>query len=191
MTIGLKSLFRNRDFLLLLMLFFIGLGAFNGILTAIDAIFKNRTLDIDSTLAPGIVGGLMVVGGMFGAVILSALSDKFHKRKIFLVLAVLMAIPLTLVIQYSSSIIILGISGFIFGFFLVPALPVGLTYAVEKTHPVPEATSNGMLMLSGQISGIPIVIFFDMKIITALFCFALVLTILLKEIPGQEKSKHA
>jgi MFS family permease len=191
MTIGLKSLFRNRDFLLLLMLFFIGLGAFNGILTEIDTIFKTRPLDIDSTLAPGIVGGLMVVGGMFGAVILSALSDKFHKRKIFLVLAVLMAIPLTLVIQYSSSIIMLGISGFIFGFFLVPALPVGLTYAVEKTHPVPEATSNGMLMLSGQISGIPIVIFFNMKIITALFCIALVLTILLKEIPRKEKSNHA
>jgi MFS family permease len=191
MTIGLKSLFRNRDFLLLLMLFFIGLGAFNGILTEIDSIFKNRPLDIDSTLAPGIVGGLMVVGGMCGAVILSALSDKFHKRKIFLVLAVLMAIPLTLVIQFASSIILLGISGFIFGFFLVPALPVGLTYAVEKTHPVPEATSNGMLMLSGQISGIPIVIFFNMKIITALFCFALVLTMLLREIPSKEKPTHA
>jgi len=187
MTIGLKSLFRNRDFSLLLMLFFIGLGAFNGILTAIDSIFKNRPLDIDPKLAPGIVGGLMVVGGMFGAVILSALSDKFHKRKLFLVLAVLMAIPLTLVIQFATSIILLGISGFIFGFFLVPALPVGLTYAVEKTHPVPEATSNGMLMLSGQISGIPIVIFFNMKIITALFCLALLLTILLKEVPSQDK----
>jgi len=169
------------------MLFFIGLGAFNGILTAIDSIFKNRPLDIDPKLAPGIVGGLMVVGGMFGAVILSALSDKFHKRKLFLVLAVLMAIPLTLVIQFATSIILLGISGFIFGFFLVPALPVGLTYAVEKTHPVPEATSNGMLMLSGQISGIPIVIFFNMKIITALFCLALLLTILLKEVPSQDK----
>jgi MFS family permease len=185
----LKSLFANRDFLILLMLFFIGLGAFNGILTEIDAIFKNRPLDIDSKYAPGIVGGLMVVGGMFGAVILSALSDKFHKRKIFLVLAVLMAIPLTLVIQFASSIILLGISGFVFGFFLVPALPVGLTYAVEKTHPVPEATSNGMLMLSGQISGIPIVIFFNMKIITVLFCIALVLTILLKEVPSQKKSR--
>jgi Na+/melibiose symporter-like transporter len=182
MTIGLKSLFKNRDFLFLLVLFFIGLGAFNAILTKIDDMFKTRALDVDSALAPGIVGGLMVVGGMFGAVILSALSDKYHKRKIFLILAVGMSIPLTLLLQVASSIVLLGICGFIFGFFLVPALPIGLTYAVDKTHPVPEATSNGILMLSGQISGIPIVIFFNMNMITLLFCLALVLTLMLKEI---------
>ena len=181
MTIGLKALFRNRDFILLLALFFIGLGAFNAILTEIDNIFKNRPLDIDSTLAPGIVGGLMVVGGMIGAVVLSALSDKYRKRKIFLIMAIAAAIPLTILIQTQSSIVILGICGFVFGFFLVPALPVGLTFAVEKTRPVPEATSNGILMLSGQISGIPIVIFFNMKIITVLFCIGLVLSLLLKE----------
>jgi MFS family permease len=188
MTIGLKSLFVNRDFVILLLLFFIGLGAFNGILTEIDTMFKNRPLDIDTALAPGIVGGLMVVGGMFGAVILSALSDKFHKRKVFLVLAVAMAVPFTLLLQYATSIVLLGISGLLFGFFLVPALPVGLTYAVEKTHPVPEATSNGMLMLSGQISGIPIVIFFNMKLITGLFCIALVLLIFLREIAAERNA---
>ncbi len=181
MTIGLKALFRNRDYLILLALFFIGLGAFNGILTEIDVIFKTRALDVDSTLAPGIVGGLMVVGGMFGAVIMSALSDKYRKRKIFLVASVVTAIPLTILIQILPSIVLLGVCGFVFGFFLVPALPVGLTFAVEKTHPVPEATSNGMLMLSGQISGIPIVIFFSMKLITVLFCIGLVLALMLKE----------
>jgi MFS family permease len=186
MTIGLKSLFKNKDFLFLLVLFFIGLGAFNGIMTEIDFIFKNRALDVDSTIAPGIVGGLMVVGGMFGAVVISALSDKYHKRKIFLILAVGMAIPLTVLLQVASSIVLLGIGGFFFGFFLIPALPVGLTYAVEKTRPVPEATSNGILMLSGQISGIPIVIFFNMKMITIIFCIALVLTLLLKEINSKK-----
>jgi MFS family permease len=191
MTIGIKSLFKNKDFLYLLVLFFIGLGAFNGIMTEIDFIFKNRALDVDSTLAPGIVGGLMVVGGMFGAVIISALSDKYHKRKIFLILSVAVAIPLTVLLEASSSIVLLGICGFIFGFFLIPALPVGLTYAVEKTRPVPEATSNGILMLSGQISGIPIVIFFNMKMITVLFCIALILTLLLKEIHSKKTAPPA
>lgn len=191
MTVGLKALFKNRDFLILLLLFFVGLGSFNGIMTEIDAMFKNRALDVESTLAPGIVGGLMVVGGMFGAVILSALSDKLHKRKIFLVMAVLASIPLTILLQYSTSIVLLGAGGFVFGFFLVPALPVGLTYAVEKTHPVPEATSNGILMLSGQISGIPIVIFFSMKLITGLFCLALVLAFFLNEIAkGKNSIQH-
>jgi MFS family permease len=182
MTVGIKALFKNRDYLLLLVLFFIGLGAFNAILTKIDCIFKDRILDINNALAPGIIGGLIVIGGIFGAVILAALSDKYHKRKIFLVLSAGLGIPLTVLLQYSSSIVVLGACGFVFGFFLVAALPVGLTYAVEKTHPVPEATSNGILMLSGQISGLPIVIFFDMKLVTILFIAAFICSLMMKEI---------
>jgi MFS family permease len=182
MTVGLKALFRNRDFLFLLGLFLIGVGAFNAILTKIDYIFKDRPLDIDSALAAGIVGGLMVVGGLCGAVILSALSDKYHKRKIFLIMAAGMAVPLSLCLQFFSSIVLLGVCGFVFGFFLISAMPVGLTYAVEKTHPVPEATSNGILMLSGQISGLPIVFFFNMNVITILFGVAFILALLLHDI---------
>jgi len=182
MTVGLKALFKNRDFLLLLGIFFIGVGAFNAILTKIDYIFKDRPLDIDSALATGIVGGLMVIGGMCGAVVLSALSDKYHKRKIFLVMAAGMAVPLSLFLQYFSSIVLLGVCGFVFGFFLISAMPVGLTYAVEKTHPVPEATSNGILMLGGQISGLPIVFLFNMTAIAVLFGVAFVLALLLHDI---------
>ena len=182
MTVGLKALFKNRDFIFLLGLFLIGVGAFNAILTKIDDIFKYRPLDIDSALAAGIVGGLIVIGGLVGAVVLSALSDKYHKRKIFLIMAAGMAVPLSLLLQYLSSIVLLGICGFVFGFFLISAMPVGLTYAVEKTHPVPEATSNGILMLSGQISGLPIVFLFNMTAISVLFVVALVLALLLRDI---------
>ena len=181
MTVGLKALFENRDFLLLLVIFLIGVGAFNAILTKIDYIFKDRPLDIDSAIATGIVGGLMVIGGLCGAVILSALSDKFHKRKIFLVMAAGMAVPLSLFIEYFSSIVLLGVCGFVFGFFLISAMPIGLTYAVEKTHPVPEATSNGILMLGGQISGLPIVFLFNMTAISILFGVAFILALLLHD----------
>jgi len=182
MTVGLKALFKNRDFLFLLAIFLIGVGAFNAIMTKIDWIFKERALDIDTALATGIVGGMMVIGGMCGAVILSALSDKYHKRKIFLILAAGMAVPLSLCLQYFTSIWLLGACGFVFGFFLISAMPIGLTYAVEKTHPVPEATSNGILMLGGQISGLPIVFLFNMTAITILFGIAFILALLLHDI---------
>ena len=179
--VGLKSLFRNRDYIYLLGAFFIGLGAFNAISSKIDFIF-NRPLDIDPSLAPGIVGGLIILGGIFGAVILAALSDRYHKRKIFMVLTMATAIPLTLLLGYLPTIVLLGIAGFAFGFFLVAALPVGLTYAVEKTHPVPEATSNGILMLSGQVSGIVLALFFNLIAITVLFGLGLIFTLLMKEV---------
>jgi hypothetical protein len=45
-------------------------------------------------------------------------------------------------------------SGFIFGFFLLSAGPIGFQYAAEITHPAPEGTSNSLLLVMGQISGI-------------------------------------
>jgi len=185
MLTGMKALLKNRDFLLLCGAFFIGLGAFNAISSKIDTIF-NRPLDIDPSVAPGIVGGLIIVGGIFGAVILSALSDKYRKRRLFLMITMATAIPLVILLQYLSSIVLLGIAGFIFGFFLVSALPIGLTYAVEKTHPVPEATSNGILMLSGQISGIILTLLFNMWALTVLFGAGLLCTVLMKEISAQK-----
>jgi MFS family permease len=184
---GIRALFRNRDFVYLLCAFFIGLGAFNAISAKIDAIFE-RPLDIDPALAPGIVGGLMILGGIFGAVILSALSDRYHKRKIFMVLTMAVAVPLTLLLGYLPSIVLLGIVGFAFGFFLVAALPVGLTYAVEKTHPVPEATSNGILMLSGQVSGILMALFFNLVAIALLFGLGLLFTLLMTEVAPRRTS---
>ncbi|MCX6558243.1 MAG: MFS transporter [Candidatus Aminicenantes bacterium] len=185
--VGIRALFRNKDFLYLLCAFFIGLGAFNAISSKIDAIF-NRPLDIAPSLAPGIVGGLMILGGIFGAVILSALSDRYHKRKLFLVLTMAAAVPLTLLLGFLPSIVPLGIAGFAFGFFLVAALPIGLTYAVEKTHPVPEATSNGILMLSGQVSGILLALFFNLAVIAVLFGLGLLFTLLMTEIAPRRAS---
>ena len=192
MLIGIKNLFKNRDFLYLLGAFFIGLGAFNAIMSMIEDIFRERVSDhaILSTLSltsiASLIGGLIIVGGIFGAVILSALSDKYHKRKIFLVLSMAVSLPLTVVLNYCPNIILLGVTAFVFGFFLVSALPPELTYAVEKIHPVPEATSNGMLMLSGQISGILMVAFFNMNVITVLFGAGLIFALLMKDVAANK-----
>jgi hypothetical protein len=45
-------------------------------------------------------------------------------------------------------------SAFVMGFFLLSAGPIGFQYGAEITYPAPEGTSNGMLLLMGQISGI-------------------------------------
>ncbi|RKY52047.1 MAG: MFS transporter [Candidatus Neomarinimicrobiota bacterium] len=160
MVEGLKDIFKNRDFIFLFILLFFGIGAFNAISSEIDLVFDTtRVIDIPPSLevqASGIIGGLLVFGGILGAVILSALSDKYHKRRIFLNIAVGSGVPLTLLLAYLPYFIPLCIISFLYGFLLVSALPIGLTYAAEITYPVPEATSNGVLMLVGQIGGIRI-----------------------------------
>ncbi|MHA1342277.1 MAG: MFS transporter [Promethearchaeota archaeon] len=149
---GLKEiLFKNRDFQKLFVIIFIGFGVFNALSTEIDLIFNNSKYPgIDA----GIVGALIIFGGLIGAAVISSLSDKYRKRKIFLILAYLACTPIVLLLATLRQLQIIYIFCFIFGFMMVSCLPVGLTYAAEITYPRPEETSAGILIVSGQISGI-------------------------------------
>ncbi|MGB7296574.1 MAG: MFS transporter [Candidatus Aminicenantales bacterium] len=151
MLAGLKSMLRQRDFILLLFMFFVGLGMFNSVSTWIENIIRPRGFSISQA---GVLGGLMLVGGIIGAVIFSLLSDRSGCRKPFILLALAGLIPGLIGIAYATSYALLLAAGFTFGFFLLSAGPIGFQYAAEITHPAPEATSNTLLLVMGQVSGI-------------------------------------
>jgi sugar phosphate permease len=148
---GLKQTLRKRDFVLLLLIFFVGLGTFNGVTTWIEDIVRPRGFSITQA---GITGGLMVVGGIIGAVIMPLLSDHYRKRTPFLVLAVVGATLGLVGVTYATSYWLLLVSASVLGFFLLSAGPIGFQYGAEVAYPAPEGTSNGLLLLVGQISGI-------------------------------------
>ena len=103
----------------------------------------------------------MIVGGIIGAIIIPLLSDHHRKRTPYLLLAVIGATLGLVGITFATSYWFLLISAFVFGFFLLSAGPVGFQYAAEVTHPTPEGTSNGLLLLMGQISGIVFILGID------------------------------
>jgi sugar phosphate permease len=148
---GLKQTLRKRDFILLMLVFFIGLGIFNGVTTWIEDIVRPKGFSITQA---GITGGLMVVGGIIGAVVMPLLSDRYRKRTPFLVLAIVGATLGLAGITYATSYWLLLVSAFVLGFFLLSAGPIGFQYGAEVAYPAPEGTSNGLLLLMGQISGI-------------------------------------
>ncbi len=155
---GIRHILKQRDMLITLYLFLIGLGMFNAVSSMTDAIAANAGVE-DSD---GLIGGLMLIGGIVGASILPVLSDKVRKRKIFLVICVVGMVPgifgLTFAGQlspdpatvYSISLV----SSFVLGFFIMSAGPLGFQYAAEVNHPAPESTSQGMLLWVGQITGL-------------------------------------
>ncbi|MDX1283724.1 MAG: MFS transporter [Draconibacterium sp.] len=146
---GIKDIFSNQDMKMLLLLFFIGLGIFNAVSTCIDQICKDLTMD-----ETGIVGGVMLIGGVLGALILPALSDKKRKRKPFIVICMIFMLPGLIGLTVFSEFIPMMISAFIFGFFIMSAGPIGFQYGAEKSYPAPESTSQGIILLVGQVSGI-------------------------------------
>lgn len=155
---GLKQLFRKRDFLLLMAIFFIGLGVFNSVTTWIEGIVRPRGF---TSVQAGYAGGLMIVGGVIGALILPVLSDKYHKRVPFIVGALAGAIPGLAGVTFGTNADVLMFSSFLLGFCLLACGPIGFQYGAEVARPTPEGTTNGMLLLMGQVSGIAFILGMD------------------------------
>jgi MFS family permease len=148
---GLKQMLRQRDFLLLLAVFFIGLGMFNGVSTWIEIIVRPRGFSVSQA---GLLGGLMLIGGIIGAVIMPILSDKSRRRKPYIILSLCGLLPGLAGMAFATSYWLLLASGFLFGFFLLSSGPIGFQFGAELTRPAPEGTSNSLLVVMGQISGI-------------------------------------
>ncbi len=148
---GLKRMLRQKDFILLLAIFFVGLGIFNGVSTWIETIIRPRGFTIEQA---GTLGTLMLVGGILGAIALPLLSDWRRRRRPFIVAALAGMIPGLVGMTFATSYPLLLASGFVFGFLLLSSGPIGFQYGAEITHPAPEGTSNTLLLVMGQISGI-------------------------------------
>lgn len=167
---GFKDLFRNKSFMILLLLIFVGLGVFNAILSEIDVIFATITSPAE---ASGLIGGITIFGGILGAGILSTISDAIKKRVIFLQVAMVIATIFTVLLISSNSFTIVAIIAFIYGFFLVSGLPIGLVYAAEITYPVTEEASNGLMLTMGQVSGLLFLVLFILPVVDVMYIFAL------------------
>ena len=155
---GLKQALRKRDFLLLMLIFFIGLGIFNAVTTWIEDIVRPRGF---SSLQAGYAGGLLIAGGVIGALILPTLSDRYRRRIPFIILALAGAIPGLVGVTFAGTSSLLFLSAFALGFFLLSSGPIGFQYGAEIARPTPEGTSNGLLLLMGQISGIAFIFGMD------------------------------
>jgi len=171
---GLRHALTIGFFWLYLFVAFVGLAVFNGISTWVESIIRPRGF---TPTDAGTLGALMIVGGVIGAVVIPALSDRQHKRQRFLLIAFIGAIPGLIGLTFATSLPLLFASAFVMGFFLVSAMPVGLQYAAEVTNPTPEGTSAGLIQLFGQASVVFVYIMAAMKTRDGSFTLALLLAI--------------
>lgn len=189
---GLKSMMRLKDFILLLVIFFVGLGMFNGVTTWIEEIVAPRGFTGDQA---GVAGGIMLGAGIVGAFVIPLISDSTRRRKPFIVIALAGLLPGLAGIALAQSYWLLLASSAVFGFFLLSAGPIGFQYGAELTLPAPEGTSNSMLIVMGQVSGILAIFAMDalkadngsmtssLAILFALTVVSIVLALVLRESP--------
>jgi len=155
---GLRQMLRKRDFLLLMLIFFIGLGIFNAVTTWIEEILRPRGFTAGQA---GFSGALMIVAGIIGAAILPALSDRYRRRVPFIGMCLAGGTLGLVGIAYAATYPLLLASALVLGFFLLSSGPIGFQYGAEIAYPAPEGTSNGVVMMMGQISGIIFILAMD------------------------------
>lgn len=202
---GLRHILANRDMRLTIFMFLIGLGIFNAISSMTDSIAERVGVE-DSD---GLIGGVMLIGGIIGAIIIPTLSDRYRRRKPFLVICIAGMLPAVAVLAFAGKLAadpesIYRISlaaSFTLGFFVMSAGPLGFQYAAEVSYPAPESTSQGILLWVGQLTGMIFVagmsirenqylgIFMNIFVLLAILCLVAVFILRESNFMGNESGK--
>ncbi len=157
------KLLKSKDFIILFICFGFSLGLFNALSTLIQQILCIRGYtDVDA----GYFGGAMIVSGILGSGIAGVVLDKTKKfeetAKVCFTLSTVANIGFVLIQlkdnDQSTNYYLILASFCMIGFFGLPLLPVCMEMAVECVYPIPEATSTGLLFITGQLVGLIMIV---------------------------------
>jgi predicted MFS family arabinose efflux permease len=150
-----KEMLKDKNLLLIFTLAFLGLGFFNGLTTWLEPILAPAGI---SSVEAGVIGGMLIIGGIFGAGIIPTFSDFVKKRKPMVVISIIIATvtlyPLCNASVYSHLIWLATIQGF----FFLPAFSLLLQMCAEHVGEARAGIAIGVLMLLGNAGGVIVII---------------------------------
>ena len=150
-----RALLKQKDLVLLFIICFLALGYFNGLTSWIEPMLGNNGFDAEQA---GLAGAMLILGGIVGAIVIPALSDKFKNRKLFLIgsclIGLVITYPFCMHTDYNSVLIM----GAILGFFFLPGYALLLTMSEELAGIERAGAATGMLMLFGNAGGTIVIV---------------------------------
>lgn len=157
-AVPMKSLIKNGQLVVLFVVAFLGLGYFNGLTTWLEPMLKPNGFD---AVKAGNIGGVLIIGGIVGSIVIPALSDKFKRRKPFLVGSVIVALALTVPVCTSRDETLVMICSAGLGFFFLPALALMLDMCAAIAGEKAAGAATGLLMLFGNAGGVVVVMLME------------------------------
>nr|XP_057920307.1 solute carrier family 49 member A3 [Doryrhamphus excisus] len=152
---GIKLLLRNRAYLLLLLCFGSGTAVFTCFSTLLDQILCVQGYTNDFA---GLCAAIFIVSGIVGAGLLGLYVDKTKKFmeaiKVNTSLSTLVACIFAVVCLMQDQKAAVATICALFGFFGFSTYPPFMEMSVEVSYPVGEATSSGLIFISGQIQSL-------------------------------------
>ncbi len=152
---GMGKILKTKNFLILESLFLIGIGLFVGLITWLEKILEPSGIGMEQA---GIIGGLIIVGGIIGSIVIPAISDKIMRRKPFAIINLAVAAPMLFLLVETTDFTFLGVAGFILGFFLMSALPIGLEMSAELSGSVMAGSASSFLWLLGEVGSVAFIL---------------------------------
>lgn len=148
-----RVLLRDRNLRALFVIAFLALGYFNGLTTWLELILAPR--GINSAQA-GLAGAALIVGGIVGAAVVPAVSDRLRRRKPFLLLCSAAALLLTYPLCHSSQSTLLYVLSAALGAAFLPGYALLLAMTEEEAGVDRAGAATGVMMLSGNAGGVVI-----------------------------------
>ncbi|XP_052770532.1 solute carrier family 49 member A3-like [Mya arenaria] len=152
---GLKKIIKNKNYWVLNFVFGAGLALFTVFSSFLDQMLCPR--GYTDTYA-GMCGALMIGVGSIGAVFAGLYVDRTKRFeevvKFCWCLSTVFGIAFTQVSRFRDQQVLVALAVALFGGFGFAIYPICMELAVEVTYPIAEATSAGLMVISGQIQGI-------------------------------------
>lgn len=149
------KLIKNKDLLRLFFMGFLGIGYYNGVTTWLEPMLAVQGIGSKDA---GMIGAVINIGGILGAVIIPTLSDTLGKRKPFLILCTIIGMAITYPLCLGSNVKTLMGLAVTMGFFLLPMLALLLAMTEEIAGAELAGSATGILMFMGNAGAVIIII---------------------------------
>ena len=148
--VSLREVAKNRNVIVLSFIYGFAISAVNTSATIVGEVVKYFNFTSSDA---SIFGITVVVGGVFGCVIVSIFVTRTKKFKLTIVFLLLM----TTLVQsfatygyYSGTFWMEILASFFFGFFSLPLIPIVFELGVEVSHPFDESYPSAVIT-SGEL----------------------------------------
>ncbi|RWS05361.1 feline leukemia virus subgroup C receptor-related protein 2-like protein [Dinothrombium tinctorium] len=195
---SLKSLFKNRNYLVLMT----SAGLINGVYSTLLAILNQMLLSKfpQSQKEVGFIGMLLLISGCFSSPFLGLISKRFALKTLYKLNAIMLLCPLiffSLLFKW-HYVWLFFIATPVLGFFFTCNTTLAMMFASDLTYPYSESISSSVLSAVNQLFGIILtflgskfIIEFDAFVCNLAFLFLLMISVLLNCFIGDYKGREA
>lgn len=161
-----RRLLRLPGFRALTLLFFFGMGFYITLMVTMEKLMAFHGF---SSSFAAVAAGSMTVGGILGSATVPPLSGRLGRRRPFIMLPALLAMPLSLIIAFLPLAPTALIGAVSLGFFLLSAQPVIFTMLgeMEEVGPGLAGTAVGILFGVGSVGQIVVPLLLEIFIRTS------------------------